>query len=44
MERKLTTQEIKVLSLIAVGFTNEEIADTLCISDKTVKTHRQNLL
>jgi DNA-binding NarL/FixJ family response regulator len=40
MAKKLTTQEIKVLFLIAEGFTNEEIADKLSISDKTVKTHR----
>jgi DNA-binding NarL/FixJ family response regulator len=42
MISKLTTQEIKILSLIAVGLTNEEIADKLNISDKTVKTHRQS--
>lgn len=44
MIRKLTTQEIKILSLIAVGLTNAEIADRLNISDKTVKAHRQNIL
>lgn len=36
MTRKLTAQEIRVLSLIALGFTNEEIAGRLNISHKTV--------
>ncbi len=44
MARKLTAQEIRVLSLVAQGFTNAEIADELYISEKTVKTHRQNIL
>ena len=35
----LTERQTEILSQIAVGATNEEIADTLCISHYTVKTH-----
>jgi LuxR family transcriptional regulator of csgAB operon len=35
----LTERQIEILALIAVGATNDEIADKLCISHHTVKTH-----
>ena len=35
----LTERQTEILSLIAVGATNEEIADRLCISSYTVKSH-----
>jgi LuxR family transcriptional regulator of csgAB operon len=35
----LTERQIEILALIAVGATNDEIADRLCISPHTVKTH-----
>jgi DNA-binding NarL/FixJ family response regulator len=35
----LTERQTEILTLIAVGATNEEIADRLCISPSTVKTH-----
>ena len=35
----LTERQIEILALVAVGATNEEIADRLCISPHTVKTH-----
>ena len=41
---KLTRREIDVLKLICVGLTNEEIADKLYISPKTVKSHKSHLL
>ncbi len=42
--RELTTREMDVLRLIAGGKNNQEIAETLVISEKTVKTHITNLL
>ena len=36
---KLTERQIEILALTAVGATNDEIADKLCISHHTVKTH-----
>jgi DNA-binding CsgD family transcriptional regulator len=35
----LTPREIEILSMIAVGFSNRKVADKLCISHHTVKTH-----
>jgi len=40
----LTPRETEVLELIACGLSNEEIANSLFISDKTVKTHVSNIL
>jgi signal transduction histidine kinase/DNA-binding NarL/FixJ family response regulator len=40
---KLTGQERRIIPLIGKGHTNREIAAALNISDKTVKTHLQNL-
>ena len=39
ISEKLTERQIEILALIAVGATNDEIADELCISSHTVKTH-----
>jgi LuxR family transcriptional regulator, positive regulator of biofilm formation len=35
----LTERQTEILAMVAVGFTNEEIADSLCISPHTVKSH-----
>ncbi|MFI7650375.1 LuxR C-terminal-related transcriptional regulator [Micromonospora sp. NPDC049460] len=40
----LTKREAEVLTLVARGLSNDDIADTLIISIKTVKTHIGNLL
>lgn len=40
----LTRREKEILSLIADGFTNPQIAEKLFISLNTVDTHRKNLL
>jgi DNA-binding NarL/FixJ family response regulator len=40
----ITGREQEVLLLICAGFTNEEIAEKLCISPTTVKGHRTHLL
>jgi len=41
---KLSKRELEVLKLICDGDSNAEIADTLCISQRTVERHRSNLL
>jgi DNA-binding NarL/FixJ family response regulator len=43
-ENLISAREQSVLRLIAEGFTNQEIADTLFISVKTADTHRKNLI
>jgi two-component system response regulator NreC len=40
----LTAREREVLKLIAEGNTNQDIADLLCLSRKTVETHRGNIM
>jgi len=40
----LTTREHEVATLMANGLTNGEIADSLCVSLNTVKTHVANVL
>ncbi len=39
----LTPRQIEILALVAVGATNEQIADKLCISPQTVKSHLYNI-
>lgn len=39
----LTEQELRVAFLVKKGLTSEQIADMLCISSNTVKTHRKNI-
>jgi DNA-binding NarL/FixJ family response regulator len=43
-EIAFTTREMEVLQHICLGLNNEEIAEKLFISPKTVKSHRSNLL
>ena len=40
--KPLSQREIQVLSLVANGYTNKEIANELSISVKTVETHKAN--
>ena len=40
----LTHREQEILKLIAEGYTNKQVADYLCLSVKTVETHRSNLM
>lgn len=41
---KLSHREAEIVSLIMTGYTTKEIADKLCISYETVKSHRKNIL
>ncbi|MGD2103929.1 MAG: response regulator transcription factor [Anaerolineae bacterium] len=43
-EEPLTEREAEVLSLVAQGLTNQEIADNLFVSERTVRTHVSNIL
>ena len=42
--RVLTTREREVLQLVAEGLTNQELADELHISIKTVETHKSHIM
>jgi two-component system response regulator NreC len=41
---ELTAREREVLKLISEGNTNQDIAELLCLSRKTVETHRGNIM
>lgn len=43
-ESPLTTREVEVLKLLAQGLTNQEIAEALVISERTVGNHIGNIL
>ncbi|MGD8967645.1 MAG: response regulator transcription factor [Anaerolineae bacterium] len=40
----LTEREAEVLSLVAQGLTNQEVADRLFVSERTVRTHVSSIL
>ena len=43
-EEPLTVREMEVIRLIAEGLSNQEIAERLVISERTVRTHVTNIL
>jgi two-component system, NarL family, response regulator NreC len=43
-ENPLSDREHEVLRLLALGYTNQEIAKELAISVRTVETHRAHIL
>lgn len=44
LPEQLTNRELEILQLISDEYTNQEIADKLFISPRTVDTHRRNLI
>lgn len=42
--KSLTKREKEIVKLVVDGLTNKEIADQLCISIRTVDTHKNNIL
>jgi DNA-binding NarL/FixJ family response regulator len=43
LDEKLCERERQIVSYVAHGFGNREIADRLCISERTVSTHLVNI-
>lgn len=43
-EARLTDREIEIIRMIEQDFGNKQIADMLFISERTVETHRKNIL
>ena len=41
---KITSREFEVLNLVTKEFTNDEIANELKISKRTVESHRKNMI
>jgi DNA-binding NarL/FixJ family response regulator len=44
LQRSLTKREREVLTLIAQGLTSRGVADQLCLSERTVVVHRNNIM
>ncbi len=42
-QRLLTDREREILKLIAKEYTNKQMAEELCISERTIETHRKNI-
>ncbi len=40
----LTAREREIVQLLAEGHSNKQVAGTLCVSQKTVETHRANVM
>lgn len=43
-EEPLTQREVEILKLVAEGLTNQEIANRLVVSERTVRAHVSNIL
>ena len=40
----ITERELEIITLIAEGYTNQEIAEKLFLSTHTINTHRKNIM
>jgi len=40
----ISKRELKILGLVAKGYTSEKIGEVLAIAKTTVQTHRRNML
>ncbi|MEO6612738.1 MAG: LuxR C-terminal-related transcriptional regulator [Chitinophagaceae bacterium] len=40
----ISKQELKILELVALGYTSEKIGERMAIAKSTVQTHRRNML
>lgn len=43
-QKPISKQELKILQLVALGYTSEKIGAELSIAKTTVQTHRRNML
>jgi DNA-binding CsgD family transcriptional regulator len=39
----LTPREVEILSMVAIGLSNQQVSDKFCISHHTVKRHLYNI-
>jgi DNA-binding CsgD family transcriptional regulator len=44
VKKIISTRELKILELVAKGYTSERIGEMLAIAKTTVQTHRRNML
>lgn len=44
LKDSLTDREIEIFRQVALGKTNQEIADELVVSERTIRTHITNIL
>ena len=44
VRRIISSRELKILELVAKGYTSEKIGEMLAIAKTTVQTHRRNML
>ena len=42
--KQLSQREQEVLKLVAQGYTNQQVANQLCLSVKTVETHKAHMM
>lgn len=43
-EKLLSKRELEVVAMVAKGLSNKQVAEALCCSDQTIKTHKTNIM